>query len=135
MTAVEWKAGAYLAKRLETGQLDALEQVIVMTDNQDNLMEFAALVQEDIVEKPSHGPFLITVYVAPDYRGQGLSLELVDRITELAREKALRTFTPLPLIRGSMRRTSLFLKALSKINLVVTCVFWSNISISVYTTS
>ncbi|WP_218654904.1 GNAT family N-acetyltransferase [Streptococcus dysgalactiae] len=100
MAAVEWKAGAYLAKRLETGQLDALDQVIIMTDSQDNLMGFAALVQEDIVEKPSYGPFLSTVYVASDYRGQGLSLELVDRITELAREKGVKNLYTITAHKG-----------------------------------
>lgn len=100
MAAVEWKAGAYLAKRLETGQLDALDQVIIMTDSQDNLMGFSALVQEDIVEKPSYGPFLSTVYVALDYRGQGLSLELVDRITELAREKGVKNLYTITAHKG-----------------------------------
>ncbi|QKG78415.1 GNAT family N-acetyltransferase [Streptococcus canis] len=90
MAAIEWKAGAYLAKRLETDKLDAMDQVIIMTNSHDQLMGFAALVQEDIVEKPDYGPFLSTVYVSPDFRGQGLSLELVDRITEIARQKGVK---------------------------------------------
>ncbi|MGT2769099.1 GNAT family N-acetyltransferase, partial [Streptococcus ictaluri] len=85
MAAIDWKAGAYLVKRLQEGELDPKDRIVVITDDSDQLKGFAALLSEDIVENPGFGPFLATVYVAPAFRGKGLSLELVDRILEVAK--------------------------------------------------
>lgn len=88
MTDMEWGAGKYLANRLLTGDLDDKDLIIFLTTETDRVKGFVALVKEDIAENiPYSGPYLSTLYVAPDYRGLGLSLKLIDLIEEAAQEK------------------------------------------------
>lgn len=83
---IEWNAGKHLANRIKTKDLDENDVVIVMTDNED-LMGFVSFVKRDTVAVTDFGPFIATMYVSPDYRGKGLSLDLGKRALQIAEEK------------------------------------------------
>lgn len=84
--AIDWPAGAHLAKQMQTATWQSWERVIYATDG-PKMVGFCALLAEDIVPDTPYTPFVSSVYVNPDYRGQGLSLQLVQR-AEVAAQAA-----------------------------------------------
>jgi len=49
----------------------------------------ASLLEEDMPDMPPLGPWLASVYVAPDYRGRDIGGRLIDRILEEARAQGV----------------------------------------------
>jgi len=86
VAAIDWPAGPHLAKRMRTPAVwQSFERVIYATAG-DQLAGFCALLAEDIVPNTTYSPFVSAVYVAPDYRHQGLSLRLVQQAEKAAEE-------------------------------------------------
>ncbi|WP_341779134.1 GNAT family N-acetyltransferase [Levilactobacillus sp. HBUAS70063] len=82
--AITWPAGAALAKRMRTATWQPWERVVYATDG-GALAGFCALLATDIVPDTPYSPFVSSVYVNPTYRGQGLSLKLVQHAENTAR--------------------------------------------------
>lgn len=76
--AIDWPAGAHLAKRMKTATWQPWERVVYATDG-DKMAGFCALLATDIVPDTPYSPFVSSVYVSPDDRGQGISLRLVQQ--------------------------------------------------------
>ncbi|MFD1431818.1 GNAT family N-acetyltransferase [Lacticaseibacillus yichunensis] len=76
LNKVHWQAGPHLAKLLAGAGLKKTECVILLLQN-DALIGFCALVDQDIVLDTDYAPFVSSVYVDPAFRGQGLSMTLV----------------------------------------------------------
>lgn len=76
--AIDWPAGGHLAQLMQTATWQPWERVVYATDN-GQLVGCCALMAEDIVPDTPYSPFVSTVYVNPDYRGQGISLHLVQQ--------------------------------------------------------
>lgn len=74
--AIDWKAGAYLAKRMTTTTFEPWECVIIATDH-DKFVGCCAVLSKDIVEDVYFTPYISTVYVDPAYRGKHISYQLV----------------------------------------------------------
>ncbi|VTS12407.1 GNAT family N-acetyltransferase [Streptococcus pseudoporcinus] len=89
MKEIDWKAGPHLVKRLEDGDLDSRDEIIVITNQQLTLIGFGALLERDILDKEIYpfSPFLSTIYVDPSHRGQGYSTKIVKALEEIAKEK------------------------------------------------
>lgn len=85
MANIEWKAGAFLSKKIRANKLSEMDRIVVLTDRSGRLVAFASLLKEDIIEGCSLGPFLSTVYVAPDYRGKNISKLLITEIINYAK--------------------------------------------------
>jgi len=85
--AIDWPAGPHLAQRMQMPAIwQPFERVIYATVD-DQLAGFCALLAEDIVPDTPYSPFVSSVYVAPNYRHQGISLRLVQQ-AETAAEAA-----------------------------------------------
>lgn len=85
IAAIDWQAGAHLAKLMTTTKFADWECVIVAVDD-DQLVGCCALLAQDIVEETGVKPFISTVYVRPDYRGLHISQQLVIRAERAAEE-------------------------------------------------
>lgn len=90
MAQVSWPAGKYLSKQMQTKKFQPFECVIVLMDG-DKLAGFAALLAEDIVDNTGLTPFISTVFVDEQYRGQGLSKILVKTAEEQAQKAGFKT--------------------------------------------
>lgn len=77
----DWNGAHHLAKQMRDGVLSDWEGVIAVFD-QSELAGFCSYVKRDIVETISYSPYIATVYVDPDYRGQHLSQQLVRKAEE-----------------------------------------------------
>lgn len=69
--------------------------VVAISDG--TLLGSASLVSQDMVVRPSLSPWLASVYVAPEYRKQGVGSALVQRIVDDARAlgiQRLYLYTP-----------------------------------------
>ena len=51
----------------------------------------ASLIEDDLPERPDLGPWLASLYVAPDYRRQGIGSDLAERVVEEAAKLGLPT--------------------------------------------
>ncbi|MGT2887122.1 GNAT family N-acetyltransferase [Streptococcus didelphis] len=80
---VEWPAGPALAKRMENDSWSQDEAVVYLHD-EGKLVGFCSIEHEDIVKEVDYSPFVSSVYVNPDYRGQGLSLRIVSLAEDFA---------------------------------------------------
>lgn len=81
--AIDWPAGAHLAKLMQTATWQPWERVIYATDGA-KMAGFCALLAEDIVPDTPYTPFVSSVYVNPANRGQGISLRLVQEAEKAA---------------------------------------------------
>lgn len=89
ISVVEWPAGAHLAKHMLTATWQPWEKVIYATDA-GKLVGFCALLARDIVPDTTYTPFVSSVYVAPAYRGEGISLTLVRAAETAAKDAAIQ---------------------------------------------
>lgn len=74
--------------RSHTGRRVLSTTVVALEDG--TAVGSASLLEEDMPDMPPLGPWLASVYVAPDHRGRGLGGRLVDRIVEEARALAVQ---------------------------------------------
>jgi N-acetylglutamate synthase-like GNAT family acetyltransferase len=61
------------------------------------LLGSAAIVENDMDTKPELTPWLASVFVAPEYRNQGIGSQLVKHVMQKAKQagiKAIYLFTP-----------------------------------------
>lgn len=86
MAAIEWKAGAYLAKRIKDKKLATSDRIVVLVDDSNHLLGFASLLKQDILVAPELSPFLSTVFVTSEHRGEHLSQVLVNSVITIAKE-------------------------------------------------
>jgi N-acetylglutamate synthase-like GNAT family acetyltransferase len=71
----DWKAAKYLAKKMRDYEFNEWEGIVIAETN-DQIVGFCSFVHKDIVDL-SYSPYIATVYVSPDFRGNGISKELV----------------------------------------------------------
>jgi N-acetylglutamate synthase-like GNAT family acetyltransferase len=91
--------GQTLGQRIESMQAYLSEELIPSTliARGTQLMGSAAIVQNDMDTHPEWMPWLASVYVAPEFRHQGVGSRLVNSVIEAARKagiEALYLFTP-----------------------------------------
>ncbi|MDO4670365.1 MAG: GNAT family N-acetyltransferase [Aerococcus sp.] len=87
--AVEWPAGGAIQKLMEQENWEDWERIIYVTDNEtpnQTLVAFGAFLRQDPLMKTEYTPFVSSVYVNPDYRKQGISLQVVKTIEHTALE-------------------------------------------------
>lgn len=82
--AIDWPAGPHLAKRMQTPAVWQPFERVIYAMAGEQLAGFCALLAEDIVPDTPYSPFVSSVYVAPDYRHQGISLRLVQQAERAA---------------------------------------------------
>lgn len=75
IASVAWKAAAFVANKMRQRSYNDWEGVFVAVAH-NQLAGFCTIVKEDIVPLQV-APFIATVYVAPSYRGNHLSQQLV----------------------------------------------------------
>ncbi|MFN6735975.1 GNAT family N-acetyltransferase [Enterococcus gallinarum] len=75
IASVDWKAAAFVANKMRQRSYNDWEGVFVAVAH-NQLAGFCTIVKEDIVPLQV-APFIATVYVAPSYRGNHLSQQLV----------------------------------------------------------
>lgn len=86
---VDWAAGSFLANRIRQGDLAPTDSILVVTTSTGRLAGFVGLTERDIVDGLV-GPFLSTLYVVPEQRGQGLSRYLIEQVLQLAIKQACK---------------------------------------------
>lgn len=82
-----WKsAGEDLIDTLENDELTDSEKIIIAYLN-DEIIGFAALVNESVAEDFNETPYLDYLFVDDKHRNKGVARKLVDEIIVLAKEK------------------------------------------------
>ncbi|WP_429967770.1 GNAT family N-acetyltransferase [Enterococcus sp. AZ046] len=71
----DWKAAKYLASKM-IGDEFADWEGIVVAEAADRIVGFCSFVSKDIVDL-DYSPYIAIVYVDPNFRGNGISKELV----------------------------------------------------------
>lgn len=71
----DWKAAKYLASKMIGDEFDDWEGIVVAEDR-DRIVGFCSFVNKDIVDLV-YSPYIAIVYVDPNFRGNGISKELV----------------------------------------------------------
>ncbi|MFS0933342.1 GNAT family N-acetyltransferase [Enterococcus casseliflavus] len=71
----DWAAAKYLAKKMIDGEFNDWEG-IVLAETTDQIVGFCSFVSKDIVDL-IYSPYIAIVYVDPNFRGNGISKELV----------------------------------------------------------
>lgn len=74
----DWEAAKYLSKQMLEGRMTGWESVIVAYEK-EHLVGFCSIVKEDITEGLSYTPYIATVYVDPNYRGEKNSDVLIKK--------------------------------------------------------
>jgi predicted N-acetyltransferase YhbS len=69
-----------LRRQLEPGRIPSTFVALV----RDEVVGSASLVQHDLPERPGLGPWLASLYVAPEHRRQGVGAALAGRVVEEA---------------------------------------------------
>lgn len=87
---LDWGGSKMLAKKVEDDELQDSEHVILLVDNNSTFIGHGSLLQEDIVKDTNVSPFIAAVFVSPDYRGQGYSLKIVQKIENIALSEGYR---------------------------------------------
>ncbi len=82
--------GAYFAELLANDEFEETEYVIAAVDG-DEIVGFAALVNESCVEYERLSPWLDFLFVDERYRGKGLARRMVEHIISAAMEKGARS--------------------------------------------
>ena len=74
-----WRAGPYLAERMDRGEFTDRERVIACLDG-EQVIGFCTFSEKDsLPEGDSHTPFIGFVFVDEAYRGKRLSQKMIDR--------------------------------------------------------
>lgn len=71
----DWKAAKYLAKKMKNYDFKEWEGIVI-SENNDQIVGFCSFVLKDIVDL-AYSPYIAIVYVDPNFRGIGISKELV----------------------------------------------------------
>ena len=74
--ACTWRAGAYLADRMENGRFSDWERVLVARE-QDGIAGFCEVVKEDCIPGLPYTPYISTLFVEESRRGQRLGEALI----------------------------------------------------------
>lgn len=74
------------AARLEARSTGGGIPVAFVAVDGDTLLGTASLVHDDLETRPELGPWLASVYVAPEHRRRGVASALVHRVVEEAQE-------------------------------------------------
>ena len=98
----EWLAlnpGQTLAQRIQAMQAYLGSSFVPTTyiATADGLLGSAAIISHDMDNKPELSPWLASVFVAPEYRNQGIGSRLVKHVMKQAAEAGLSSlylFTP-----------------------------------------
>lgn len=83
--SVDWHGGEYLAGRMMNDTWQPWEKVVYATSDGE-MAGFCALLEEDIVPNTPYKPFVSAVFVNSDFRGQGVSMNLVKTAERVALE-------------------------------------------------
>ena len=81
--AIDWPAGTYVADILRQQSMAPSDYYFILSQDspdankKDQLVAFAAYVEQDIIADPAICPCIATVYVEPSFRQRGLSRDLV----------------------------------------------------------
>lgn len=85
----DWSAGQFLYQLLSKNELKKLcgqtTKVLLLTDNQ-NLVSFCTLAEQDEVSDPEFTPWIGFVYTFQEYRGHRYAGKLLDSAYETARK-------------------------------------------------
>lgn len=71
----DWKAAKYLVSKMIGDEFDDWEGIVV-AEAADRIVGFCSFVSKDIVDLV-YSPYIAIVYVDPNFRGNGISKELV----------------------------------------------------------
>jgi predicted N-acetyltransferase YhbS len=77
------------AARLESRATRGGVPVTFVAVDGESLLGSASLVEDDLETRPELTPWLASVFVAPEHRGQGVASALVRRVVEEARDSAV----------------------------------------------
>ncbi|WP_447553636.1 GNAT family N-acetyltransferase [Vreelandella sp. EE22] len=83
-------AEALIETRLECGERGVPSLFVALVEGV--AVGTASLIAEDIANRPELTPWLASVFVLPEWRGQGIASRLVQRVEQEARESGVERF-------------------------------------------
>lgn len=87
----DWKAGRFLFRLLSTGQFESTlgrdgKLFFLMDEDEDTVVSFVTLTEQDCIVDKSMYPWLGFLYTAPDYRGHRYSEQIIRHALAAAKD-------------------------------------------------
>ena len=73
-----WRAGPFLARKMEAGEFQPWERVIAAVEDGEVIGYCTFTEQDELPERYGYAPFLGFVYVDEDHRGRRISQRMID---------------------------------------------------------
>ena len=86
LKACSWKAGPYLASKMQKNEFNTWERVIVAMEG-DSIVGYCTISEKDnLPDKYDFTPFIGFVFVDEEYRGRRISEKMIERACNYAKE-------------------------------------------------